>query len=104
MYILSSEELAHDVYTILKKCFEQDYDQFEAALEILKSTSFCYWLELAYRCTDTDYEVNDLLKELAGDKYLTHDEDDNQIYNTIYSLDFDELREFIRGCIDIDEG
>ena len=60
------------------------------------------WCDLAYRNCTTDYKVNDLLERIAGDKYLDSDHSDDPIWETIQSLNDNELAEFLDGCDDID--
>ena len=59
------------------------------------------WEELAYLNGRTDSAVNDLLEEIAGDKYLTFEEDDDPIYMTIHNLTNAERRRFLEGCKEI---
>ena len=59
------------------------------------------WAELAGRNMKTDLQVNNLLEEIAGSKYI--EDGDDPIWETIQSLSDDELEEFIDECDDIDE-
>lgn len=64
--------------------------------------AFERWQELAYRNCETDFRVNDLLEQIAGDKYNDYDELDNPIVEIINRLDEDELDSFLCGCYVID--
>ena len=56
------------------------------------------WCELAFKNMKTDGEVNDLLEEIAGSKYLTSEDSDDPIYHTILNLTNSERRAFLKGC------
>lgn len=58
--------------------------------------AFTIWQELAFRSVRTDAEVNDLLQEIAGEKYNDYDELDDPIWEIINRLTEEELDEFIR--------
>lgn len=60
------------------------------------------WSELAFRNAKTDGQVNDLLEDIAGEKYLTSDESDDPIWETICSLTDEEIEIFMTGCKEID--
>ena len=59
------------------------------------------WEALAYKNGWTDALVNDLLEDIAGDKYRTSENSDDPIWETIQALDDKEIEEFLRGCEDI---
>ena len=59
------------------------------------------WSFLAFKNGRTDAKVNDLLEDIAGDKYLTSETSDDPIWETIQALDEEELDEFLAGCDDI---
>ena len=61
------------------------------------------WEELALLDMDTDREVNDLLEEIAGEKYRTLEDTNDPIYLTIYALTNSERRRFLKGCEKIRE-
>ncbi len=60
------------------------------------------WEALAYKNGWTDALVNDLLEDIAGDKYRTSENSDDPIWETIQALDDKEIEEFLRGCEDIE--
>lgn len=64
--------------------------------------AFKRWQELAYRNCETDFRVNDLLEEIAGEKYCDYEELDNPIVEIINRLDDQELNDFLHGCEIID--
>lgn len=64
--------------------------------------AFKRWQELAYRNCETDFRVNDLLEEIAGEKYSDYEELDNPIVEIINRLDDQELNDFLHGCEIID--
>ncbi len=54
------------------------------------------WAELAFLNGRTDAKVNDLLEEIAGEKYI--EDEDDPIYLTIRNLTNAERRRFLEGC------
>lgn len=67
-------------------------------MENLRKKAFDTWAELAYRDTESDYQVNKLLEEIAGPKYNIYDSSDDPIFDIINSLSADELFNFLEGC------
>ena len=63
--------------------------------------AFWHWQRLAYKDAESDYQVNDLLEEIAGEKYSDYEELDNPIWEIIQRLDEAELDAFIDGCLQI---
>lgn len=56
------------------------------------------WCRLAFENARTDAEVNDLLQEIAGDKYDDYEELDDPIWTIINRLDNAELFDFLERC------
>lgn len=56
------------------------------------------WSRLAFENARTDAAVNDLLEEIAGDKYSDYEELDNPIWTIINRLDTAELFDFLERC------
>jgi hypothetical protein len=56
------------------------------------------WCRLAFENARTDAEVNDLLQEIAGDKYDDYEELDDPIWTIINRLNTAELFSFLEGC------
>ena len=56
------------------------------------------WAELACYNGATDAAVNDLLEEIAGEKYEKYEDYEDPIWEIIRSLSDEELDEFIDGC------
>jgi hypothetical protein len=101
-----SNYMGVDFYKLIREQYNEGNSPFETVLVVMKELALGWWSYLAcsdIATLDTDYAVNDLLEDVADTKYLTTDDDDNPIYNTIQSLDFDELRTFIKGCIEIEQ-
>ncbi len=67
-------------------------------MENLRKKAFDTWAELAYRDTESDYQVNKLLEEIAGPKYDIYESSDDPIFDIINSLSADELFNFLEGC------
>lgn len=61
------------------------------------------WQELAFRNCETDWAVNSLLEDIAGEKYDDYDELDDPIVEIIDRLDEDELDTFLSECDKIDK-
>jgi len=59
-------------------------------------TALEIWGVLACYNSKTDLMVNDLLEEIAGEKYVV--DDDDPIYTTIKNLSEEERQAFIEGC------
>lgn len=56
------------------------------------------WIELAYKNSRTDALVNELLEQIAGDKYNDYEELDDPIWTIINRLDTAELFTFLECC------
>lgn len=69
----------------------------------LKEQAIEAWSELAFRNAKTDSQVNDLLEYVAGNKYLTSDDSEDPIWDTICRLNDGELELFMIGCNEIDK-
>ena len=67
-------------------------------MENLRKKAFDTWAELAYRDTESDYQVNKLLEEIAGPKYDIYESSDDPIFDIINSLSAAELFNFLEGC------
>ena len=62
----------------------------------MKEKALNLWCILAEYNMKSDFFVNDLLEDIAGEKYMTENKSDDPIVDTIRNLTNSECRKFIQ--------